>query len=386
MRAAYERLLASPGTNVYQTVFFADGTKFQYPPSSLLIFLILDALGLPHSREAMGMINYGFIALQVAAVLLIVIVAVQRLGQTAMSPRAAVAAGLLAGVACLTFYPVLRAYTLGQLQVWINACFTVAVLLWLLRAPAASGALVGLICLMKPQFSLYLIWAALRRQWRFVGGWSAVMLTGTAISILVFGINSYFGYLEVLQFLSRHGESFVANQSVNGLLNRLIGNGEVARFSPDAFPPFNVLVYAGTFVTSAALIAGALAFRFRASTVTVVDFLIAGLSFTIASPIAWEHHYGILPACIMILVLLAAASLEGRTRWLVLGLLAGAYVVSANLFAFLAWALPPGLPSLLQSGLFYAALAMLVLLYTLRDRSPWPGLRTAWPSRTAPER
>ena len=59
------------------------------------------------------------------------------------------------------------------------------------------------------------------------------------------------------------------------------------------------------------LIGMALFWNFRKQQANVADFCLAALSFTMASPIAWEHHYGILlPILAAIVPLTASSSLK----------------------------------------------------------------------------
>jgi alpha-1,2-mannosyltransferase len=60
-------------------------------------------------------------------------------------------------LACLFFYPILKAYTLGQAQVWINFLFALACVSWFYEKKYLTGAVIGLICLIKPQFFFVLI-------------------------------------------------------------------------------------------------------------------------------------------------------------------------------------------------------------------------------------
>src|SRR5262249_58972314 len=46
--------------------------------------------------------------------------------------------GIIVTAFTLTFYPVVKAFTLGQIQVWINALFALALLAWMLGLKASS--------------------------------------------------------------------------------------------------------------------------------------------------------------------------------------------------------------------------------------------------------
>lgn len=223
--------------------------------------------------------------------------------------------------------------------------------------------LICAICLVKPQFAAFLLWGALRHQWSFLIGWCAVAFPALAISVALFGAANHLDYLSVLQFLSRHGEAYYANQSVNGLLNRMLFNGDGLNWSGTDFPPCNEVVYFGTLLSSMALILAALLVRGRQPDKGgLFDFMTAALTFTIASPIAWEHHYGILPPILidLLFALLATPRLaRSFSLWMTLGI---AYVLSANDFPIANLAAGTSF-NFVQSYVLFGGLAALWLLY-----------------------
>lgn len=85
---------------------------------------------------------------------------------------------------------------------------------------------------------------------RVMGG--AVIVAGVVVYAACFGFGDLSDYLRVLAYVGRHGEAFHANQSVNGLLNRLLVGP--SPFQPDRYPPSNPGVIAGTVLSSAAII------------------------------------------------------------------------------------------------------------------------------------
>jgi len=192
-----------------------------------------------------------------------------------------------------TFYPITRGHYIGQIQVYLGALSAVALLLHELGFSSLSGASLGLCCLVKPQFALILLWAMLRRQKHFILGFGVVVGLGIGLSIITFGLDNHLQYLEVLQYMSRRGETFGPNQSINGLLNRFLENGSAIDFQVNAFPPYHPIVYYSTLVSSVLILA--LAFLFPAAENLkgrTLDLALMMCAATIASPIAWEHHYG----------------------------------------------------------------------------------------------
>src|SRR5215470_10650065 len=131
-------------------------------------------------------------------------------------------------------------------------------------------------------------------------------------------------------------------------------------FNDNAFPPFNAWVYAGTLITSFIILSAALFRRGnQGDPDRTLDFCTMALSITIASPIAWEHHYGIL---LPVFAVLLASSLGNRTR---LVLIAVSYVLISNFFS-IANMFALTILNVVQSYVFFAALVVLILLHRAR--------------------
>lgn len=336
---------------LYEHIFFAERIKFQYPPTSLLPLHTLSQWGITPPNDVLNWINFWMVLVNILAVGALAFTLAARSPEHA--PRRW-QFGVASAFGALLFCPLLKAFDLGQVQVWINALFALAAVAWLLGHKRSAGALIGLICLLKPQFVMFMVWGLLRREWRFLAGWGLVAAAGGVASLAVFGMQNHLDYLAVLRTLSRTGEAFIDNQSVNGVLNRLLGTDQTpALWKAHEFPLFNPLVYVGTLVTSVGLIGAALLVPLRGKGASgLLDFLGAALSFTIASPIAWEHHYGILPVIYiaMMFVLLNRDASRGRTFGLVL--LFASYVFTGH--------------GLGGSWMLWGALALLGLIYCVR--------------------
>ena len=95
----------------------------------------------------------------------------------------------------------------------------------------------------------------------------------------------------------------------------------------------------------------------------VLDLLIVIVSVTIASPVAWTHHYAVLLPVFAVAVpaTLGAAAL-GRSRYLLLGV---SYLLIANNFRALNRLADTPL-NFLQSYVLVGGVLLLVLLYRLR--------------------
>jgi len=369
MLDAYDWLQKPHESTLYQDVFFRQQHKFQYPPTALLPLTAMAKLGIAPTAHRLNIIGWGWIAITALAMAALSAALAEQSGAIEPSDRAgrALAAGT-AALASLTFYPVMLAFTIGQIQTWITGCFVLVCLCWIHDRRLLAGMLIGAICLIKPQFALFPIWAVLRRQWSFLIGWGLVVAPMVILSIALYGFANNLDYLSVLQFLSLHGETYFHNQSVNGLLNRLLNPGDSLRMPPE-FPPYSPLVHMATMLSSAALVLAALFPRgSRLDRAGLLDLMTAALSFTIASPIAWEYHYGVeLPIFAALLFALSAQARLER-RWRLGAMLAIAYLLSANYFPITNRAAQGGF-NFVQSYLLVAGLAVLWLLYRLRAQS-----------------
>ena len=254
-------------------------------------------------------------------------------------------------------------YVLGQIQSFVNAALAAMLLAWRLNRRIAAGVALGLACLIKPHFALLILWALLRRAWSFAASTAVVIAIGGAAALAVFGVRDNLDYARVVSYMAVRGEAITANQSVNGLLNRLVQPPEVREWDFHSFPPPHPVVRAGTLAAALVLVGAALmlpsALGFGG---TAPDMAIAALSVTMASPIAWDHHYGIL---LPILVLAAgtASRLPSPRRWwfLVLGI---AFALSASLWEPLALVEDPP-ANLVQSYVLVAGVAALLVMYRL---------------------
>jgi hypothetical protein len=365
-----------PDKLLYSELFFERKLKFQYPPSSLfavagLVWLVgpegirteeCKVYDLPTVNDVLGWFFIVMSAVCAAALLEIGL----RRQQVAPASGAMVAARFVIVLAlALTFYPLAKAYTLGQIQNWLNGLFALALLCWVTGRKVPSGVLIGLMALVKPQYGAFVLWALLRREWGFTAAVVATGIVGLAGSIMAYGFANHLDYLRVLEFLAERGETYYPNQSVNGLLNRVMVlidpvHWNSIDFDDNAFPPFSPLVSGGTLAASVVLLSAALFRRGnKGDPDRTFDFCTMALSITIASPIAWEHHYGtIFP----ILAVLLASVIGDRRRLLLLTVsyvLISNYIPVTNLLAATVF-------NVAQSYLFVAAITVLLLLHTTR--------------------
>ncbi|QGZ59628.1 glycosyltransferase family 87 protein [Paraburkholderia acidiphila] len=327
MLAALNWFAEHPGGRLYDQLFFVDHIKFQYPPSSLLLFDWLARMGVQLNNLMLNTVNWWVIAFNCVVNAR---VAVKLAARDDRYAPFQMHLGFMVALATLLYYPVGKAFELGQIQVWINALFSLAALAWLSERKSVAGLLIGLACLIKPQLALFLVWGAWRREWRFVFAWGVVALAGNLLAVATFGWQNHLDYLRVLHELSRTGESYIANQSFNGLLNRIFAQGDVNVFDAHGFPPYQPVVYLGTLATSVILIAAALVRPPRGAASSLLDFLCAGLTFTLASPIAWEHHFGLLPVVYVATLFTLLTRKAQKERTLGLAILSASFLLTGH--------------------------------------------------------
>jgi alpha-1,2-mannosyltransferase len=324
MRKAYEWVSHPHHGTLYREVFFDQHVKFQYPPSSLLVFAIPDALHMPVTNRVLNWIGWLAVPAEAIATGAIAFETARGAAWARQSPHMHLACAIAAGLAVFSFHSVLWAFSLGQIQAWVNAWFAFAALAWLTGRERASGALIGLICLFKPQFGLFVIWAALRGRGRFLVGAVIVIAMGLGLSLAWFGFANHVDYLAALSFMNQHGEAYYPNASVNGVMNRLLSNDDPFIVDKEAFPSFHPLTYYISVAMSLAFLAIALFVRRKRA--GVAEFMAAAILFTIASPIAWTHHLGILPPVFAFLAVFLVNRGQGVGAAVAL---AAAYLMSA---------------------------------------------------------
>lgn len=355
-----------PDESLYR-VFFEDHIKFQYPPSALFVLDLFPsrwfngAESLEPGSRMNQLLSWASRVAFALGILLCVLIYTH--GDRTMTTRdrlIVLVCGVLLGA---MFYPIVRAHILGQIQIFIDCLVAAALLAYLTGRRVLAGACIGLCCLIKPQYGLILLWGLLRRDWRFSGGLLVVAVTGLIAALFRYGLANHLDYLKVLSFISQHGEAYWPNQSFNGLLNRLLDNGDPRHFDRYSFPPYHPVVYFGTLLSSLAIMITAL-WRTHGRAPDALDLATALLGATLAAPVAWEHHYGIL------LAIFAVATPKARGP-----LLLASYLMVANALLRPAWLLADPVRELLASHLFFGALLLFAILVTMRAR-PQPSPAT----------
>jgi hypothetical protein len=202
----------------------------------------------------------------------------------------AVVAVVLATLGC---YPLIKGYSLGNAQTFLSFGFTVMLLLWTTGRERSAGVVAALLTAVKPQFILLLVWMLVRKRWGAAWAFVACGAVLLAASVAVFGWHNNLDYIGVLAGLSHKAQSHYANQSMFGTINRMIFNGENIGYTPYVYTPYIPWVYRVTVATSLLLVGVVLVYPWRRLRGSTADIAAMGIVSVAASPMAWEHHYGI---------------------------------------------------------------------------------------------
>jgi hypothetical protein len=270
-------------------------------------------------------------------------------------------AALATAFAAFFFMPITLAFSLGQAQIFLDLFFTLLVLFWIERRERPAGVMMALLTMVKPQFGLLLLWAALRRRWNALAAGVVALGVGGAVSLAAFGVRNNLDYLGVLAGLSRKAQSHYANQSIFGLLNRAIFNGENMPYHPYVYPPFVPWVYAVTLATTVLLVLLTLAYPWRQRAGGMADLAAIGVVSVIATPMAWEHHYGVMLP-LFVWLWFAVYRRGSGSAWA----LALAWVMIADFLSPFNFFAAVPVANLLQSYMFFGALLLLGLLLRTR--------------------
>jgi alpha-1,2-mannosyltransferase len=257
-------------------------------------------------------------------------------------------------LACLGCYPLLKGYSLGNAQTFLSFGFAVLLLLWTTGRERAAGVVVALLAAVKPQFILLFVWMLVRKRWGAAWAFLATGVVLIAMSVAVFGWHNNVDYIGVLAGLSHKAQSHYANQSMFGTINRMIFNGENIGYTPYVYTPYIAWVYRVTVITSVLLVLLVLLYPWRRMRGSTADLAAMGIVSVAASPMAWEHHYGIVFA-------IAAWAWFAHACWMrerpwVLGL--AVFLCSNYLAAFNLLSGKPGW-NVLQSYLYFGALLLM---------------------------
>jgi alpha-1,2-mannosyltransferase len=199
-------------------------------------------------------------------------------------------------LACLGCYPLIKGYSLGNAQTFLSFGFAVLLLLWTTGRERSGGVVAALLTAVKPQFILLLVWMLVRKRWGAAWAFLACGVVLLAASVAVFGWHNNLDYIGVLSGLSHKAQSHYANQSMFGTINRMIFNGENIGYTPYVYTPYIPWVYRATVLTALMLVGTVLLYPWKRLRGSTADLAAMGIAAVAASPMAWEHHYGIVAA------------------------------------------------------------------------------------------
>ena len=365
MLGSVDSFLSHPHTPIYQAKLY---DTLIYPLTSILPLLWLRKAGIGDAAVFRILMLASWLAV-CAVVAVAVLVAAQVLRRSGEGEPLGWRAGLATALAAFFFMPITTAFSLGQAQIFLDLFFALLILFWVRHSERAAGVTMALLAMVKPQFGLLLLWSALRRRWSALAAGSITLAIGAALSIAAFGLRNNLDYIGVLSGLSRKAQSHYANQSMFGLLNRAIFNGENIPYHPYVYPPFVPWVYYVTLATTAILVLLALFYPWRQRSGSMADLSAIGVVSVIATPMAWEHHYGIMLGIFIWLWFGVYRHGSARVLWL-----AAAWVLIADLLSpFNALSAIP-VANILQSYMFFGALLLLGVLLVAKERQPQPPL------------
>lgn len=351
MLGSVNSYLAHPGLPIYQARLY---DTLIYPLTSILPLYWMKRAGMSDPAVFQALMLASWIA--VCAVVAVQVRIAAKLVGHGLSWRAGVATAMGA----FFFMPITLAFSLGQAQIFLDLFFALLVLFWVEHKERPAGVMMALLAMVKPQFGLLLLWAALRRRWNALAAGVVTLAIGGAISFAVFGVRNNLDYLGVLAGLSRKAQPHYANQSMFGLLNRAIFNGENLPYHPYIYPPYVPWIYYVTLATTAALVLLALAYPWRERAGSMADLAAVGVISVIATPMAWEHHYGVmLPIFVWLWFGVHRTGTGSVVKLALAFVLIADFLSPFNLLADI-----PGL-NVLQSYMYFGALLLLWLL--MRD-------------------
>ncbi|HEY5331322.1 MAG TPA: glycosyltransferase family 87 protein [Acidobacteriaceae bacterium] len=357
MMKSLDYFQANPAQPIYAAKLY---DTLLYPLASLLPLVFLRKLGLSDAAMLRVLAWASWLAVLGVAAMSIALARRLLRERGAALTWASTLAIVLAVMGC---YPLLKGYALGNAQTFLSLGFIVMLYLWTAGRERSAGVVAALLTMVKPQFVLLLLWMAVRRRWGAMWAFVVCVAVVMAASIAVFGWHNNLDYIGVLAGLSHKAQSHFANQSMFGTINRMIFNGENLGYTPYVYTPYIPWVYRVTVLTAVLIVGAALAFpwgRLRGST---ADIAAMGLASVAASPMAWEHHYGIVVG-IFVWAWFAYGCWQRKGPWL-LGLaffLTMNFLAATNLLADRrGW-------NVLQSYMYFGALLLLFVLMRLARR------------------
>jgi hypothetical protein len=362
MLGSVDSFLAHPSAPIYQARLY---DTLIYPLTSILPLLWMRQAGMSDASVLRTLLLASWLA--VCAVVAVAVAIAKATAPSGLTWRG----GLATALAAFFFMPITLAFSLGQAQIFLDLFFALLVLFWIQGKERPAGVMMALLTMVKPPWGLLLLWSALRRRWSALAAAAATLAVSATFSLAVFGLRNNLDYLGVMAGLSRKAQSHYANQSMFGLLNRALFNGENIPYHPYLYPPFVPWVYYASLATTAALVLLALAFPLlksgREPAGGMTDLSVVSIVCVIATPMAWEHHYGVLlPIFVWLWFSVYRPSVYRRSTAPVWPL-ALAFILIADFLSPLNLLAAIPIANLLQSYMYFGALLLLTLLTGPRE-------------------
>ncbi len=354
---------------LYKETYFRSSHQFIYSPLSLSIFIQL--------RNFLG-INFGNTQLiNIFSWFILPILAITAFFgfKTLLAQNGPIARGGISQIPLMIasilsvfiFYPITMCFSVGNIQNWLTALMAMSLIAWMSGRGGLAGVLLGLATLVKPHMGVIMLWALLRRDWRFCIGMCIVLAVALLNSVIMFGLSVHWEYLDLLRYLSSRGESFFDNHSFEGNFYRMIHDGNNLIWD-GAHRQLHYVpwVHHLASVLSAIVLIIAMIPRQAAKGAIprFLDYSIILISTVAASPVAYSHHYGIVYLIAPGAALVLFSNSENRRG--LLALLFVGYALVGGVFRIVDFTADTAL-NFLQSYRLYGALCLLWALYSLRE-------------------
>ena len=328
-----------------------------YPLPSLLPMVLLRKLGLqPHELRILAVLSWLACFGVPGFALLLARVELRRRGGSLSAASVLAVAVVWAG-----FYPLFKGYALGNASTLLSCAFAALLWAWVSGKERAAGLLIAAMAMVKPQFVLLVVWLALRKKWGALVSCLVFAAVLFGISFAYFGMRNNLDYIAVLGSLSHKAQSHYANQSMFGTLNRVTFHGENLPYHPFVYSPNIPWIYRTTVLTSIVLTALGLFFPWGRLRDSAGDLGAMAILSVAASPMAWEHHYGIVFA-VLAWTWFRYGAWQARRPWL----LATAAFLTCNALSPIHQLLSGRVGwNVLQSYLYFGALLLVFLLMRL---------------------
>lgn len=337
----------------FRALFTVHHLPFTYPPFALLVLapLSFGPLGLAEGA-------WWFVSSLALVATLYLLVPPDRSGRAVPPGRRLAVASLLAGAATLVLEPVRSNMDYGQ----VNLLLMLLVVVDLRQPrPRLRGLAIGLAAAVKLTPLVYLLYFAVRRDWRSVVQGVSTFVALSLLAWAVLPADSALYWLHEATDARRTGQvGGVSNQSWYGMLHRapFAGRGAVVVLW---------LALCGVVVVVGGLVLRRLAADRRP---LVESVLVLSLVEVLVSPISWTHHWSW-----MAVAPLAAVSLWRDHRALAVAAVAVVLVCAAAPYL---WGVRHGLGGFVTDNSLVLAGGAVLLV------SAWSLLRAGHPTVTGP--